>query len=110
MSGQNSGAGFSDLSDPNDPFYANPYDSDSSDVIVDAGFVTSLDRAVVDVFDESDLGGTLTFEQIGRGAYQGFTAAEARAIVDEPGSAGASRPALAAPATTGTDHRELGGR
>ena len=84
MSGQNSGTGFSDLSDPNDPFYANPYDSDSSDVIVDAGFVTSLDRAVVDVFDESAPGGSLTFEQIGRGAYRGFTAAEARSIVDNP--------------------------
>ena len=56
MSGKNSSPGFSDLSDPNDPFYADPFDSDSSDVIVDADFVTPLDRAVVEALDESDPG------------------------------------------------------
>ena len=84
MSGQNSSPGFSDLSDPNDPFYADPFEPDSSDVIVDAGFVTPLDRAVVHVLDESDPGESLTFERIGRGAYEGFTLAEARAIVENP--------------------------
>ena len=84
MSGQNSGSGFFDLSDPNDPFYADPFESDSSDVIVDAGFVSPLDRAVVDVLRESDAVEVLTFERIGRGAYEGFTLAEARAIAENP--------------------------
>ena len=40
MSDRTSSPGFSDLSDPNDPFYADPYDSDSSDTLVEADFVT----------------------------------------------------------------------
>ena len=84
MSGHHSGPEFFDLSDPNDPFYADPFESDSSDVIVDAGFVTALDRAVVDALGESDRGVPLTFERIGRGAYAGFTVAEAREIAENP--------------------------
>ena len=63
MSGHHSGPEFFDLSDPNDPFYADPFEPDSSDVIVDAGFVTALDRAVVDALEESDRAVPLTFER-----------------------------------------------
>ncbi|HSU37849.1 MAG TPA: hypothetical protein VLJ88_19515 [Propionibacteriaceae bacterium] len=83
MSDRPSSPGFSDLSDPNDPFYVDPFDSDSSDTLVEADFVTVFDRAVVEALDRS-ASGELTFERIGRGAYEGFTPAEARAIMANP--------------------------
>jgi hypothetical protein len=84
MTGKNSHPGYSDLSDPSDPFYSDPYDSDASDVIVDGDFITPLDRAVVEALDESGPRAALTFERIGRGAYEGFTVAEARTIAANP--------------------------
>jgi len=83
MSDRTSSPGFIDLSDPNDPFYADPYDSDSSVTLAEPDFVTHFDRAVVEALDRSDAS-ELTFERIGRGAYEGFTLAEARAIIANP--------------------------
>jgi TolB protein len=83
MSDRTSSPGFFDLSDPNDPFYVDLYDSDSSDTRVEADYVTQFDRAVVDALDSSD-GADLTFERIGQAAYEGFTLDEARAIAANP--------------------------
>ena len=85
-------------------------DSDASDVIVDGDFITPLDRAVVEALDESGPRAALTFERIGRGAYEGFTVAEARAIAANPDQLAHLTVALAAQTTVGADHRKLGSR
>ena len=110
MNGKNSHPGYSDLSDPSDPFYADPLILMPPTSSSTADFITPLDRAVVEALDESGPRAALTFERIGRGAYEGFTVAEARTIAANPDQLAHLTVALAAQTTVGADQRKLGSR
>lgn len=67
-----------DLSDPNDPFYDEPWELDDG---IAASGEQSIDRAVMGVLEGS---GRPDFLGVAWGAREGFSAAEARSIAENP--------------------------
>jgi hypothetical protein len=73
------------LNDPYDAFYDSPLGDVAGGVDPGEPPVSAFDRAVVRLLAGQGPQPRLTFERVAAGARTGFTAAEARALLDDPG-------------------------